>query len=108
MMHDAIGWEDHCSMHIALLQGLEVIGQVAIDADGNELNWNDHIAPLCKRTLPSLLSMGQQMRVAWNMEVAHLTLELVNRGLLTKAAKPYVGPHAEMILKARLRSEQAL
>lgn len=108
MMHDAITWEDQCSVPIALLQGLEATGQMAVDADGKRLSWDDHIAPLCQRTLPSLLSMGQQMRVVWNMELAHLALELVNRGMLTKATKPYVGPHAELFLKASIRNERPL
>lgn len=102
-MHDAVSWEEHCSMEIALLQGLDHFGKIAVNSSNKPITWEDHLAPLCNKALPSLLSMGQQMRVVWNMEIAHVTEALVDRGYLTKASKPYVGPNEGEVLAARIR-----
>jgi hypothetical protein len=94
-----VSWQAQCSPEIAILQGLESIGETALDRLGKELTWDAHIAPLCERTLPAMLAMGQDMQVFWNMEMALLALALVEGGHLPKAAKPYVGPQAAKFLK---------
>lgn len=99
MLHDGVDWKEQCSPEIGILQCLEAIGHVAIDAAGKQLAWDEHIGPLCDRTLPVMLAMGQHMQVFWNMEMAHLALALVEGGQLPKATKPYVGPQAAMFLK---------
>lgn len=99
MIHDSVSWQAQCSPEIAILQGLDAVGRVAIDSAGNQLTWDTHIGPLCKRTLPVMLAMGQHMQVFWNMEMADLALELVKAGLLQKATKPYVGRNAADFLK---------
>lgn len=80
MLHDGVSWEDECSPEIAFLQGLAHIGQVAVNSAGKQLSWDDHIGPLCDRTLPTLLAMGQHMQVFWSMEFAHVALTLVEKG----------------------------
>lgn len=103
MMHDSVSWHAECSPELAILQGLELIGKAAVDRAGNRLTWDAHIGPLCERTLPLMLSMGEHMQVFWSMEMANLALALVDGGHLQKASKPYVGPHAAEFLKVNPR-----
>lgn len=100
MMHDGVSWQEQCSPEIGILQALEATGQVAVDKLGRELTWEAHIRPLCERTLPVMLAMGQHMQVFWNMEMAGLALTLVEGGHLPKATKPYVGPNAAAFFRA--------
>ena len=100
MMHDAVSWEQQCSLELGLLQGASTVGHRVVDREGVELEWDAHIRPLCERTLPMLLVMAQEMQVWWNMQMAHLALTLVEGGRLTRATKPYVGRDFAKFLKA--------
>jgi hypothetical protein len=99
MLHDLVSWREQSSPEIAILQGLEAVGKVAIDRSGKELTWRDHMKPLCQKTLPMMLTLGQHMQVFWNMELAHLALVLVEKGHLQKATKPYVGRDTALFMK---------
>lgn len=101
MMHEAVSWERHCSVEIALLKSLEGSGKQAVDAAGVALSWNAHIGPLCAKTLPLLYELAQQMRVYWNMEMAHVIMGLVQKGRMTKAAKPYEVPDPSFLKPGR-------
>lgn len=99
MMHDITSWEAQCSTEISILGGLELVGKAVIDKSGKQLTWDDHIGPLCKKTLPMMHAMGTNMQYFWNMEMADLALSLVKGGHLKKASKPYVGPDAADFLR---------
>jgi len=99
MMHDAVSWQEQCSLELGLLQALEIVGREAVDKTGSKITWEAHLGPLCKRTLPTMLAMGQHMQVFWNMEMADLALMLVGKGIFPKATKPYVGPNAADFLR---------
>lgn len=100
LSHDAIEWRQ-CTVEIGLLQALEATGQMAIDASGKAVTWEEHLSPLCKKFAEAFLNIAHPMRTFWNMVLAHLALAFVEQGRMQKAAKPFDVEHPAFLRPGR-------
>jgi len=100
LVHDMTQWRE-CTPEIAILRGAELAGQQVVDAFGKVLAWEEHLGPICERFLLAFMDLAHPMRSFWNMEMAHLALALVEKGLLQKAKKPFEVEHPAFLRPGR-------
>lgn len=80
LAHDSADWGQHCTPHIAALQGAELFGLEVRDKEGNKQTWQQHLSPLCEKMINAFYEDGNGMLEFWNTLVRITVIFLQKEG----------------------------
>lgn len=94
LLHGSFSWTGQITPELAILESAEHFGhEMKHKETGKKLSWEDHLSPLCDKTIEDLAETGREMQIFWSMSAAEGVRTLIAEGKLKKAQRPFRPKH---------------